>query len=60
MSTQCTGTFKRFSALLTLEHLFRGVYSSVLSEADLMAERFIAQLAGKGSLAVVGSPCVHL
>lgn len=60
MSTQSAGALERFAALLALEHLLRGMHGSVLRKADFMAERFIAQLAGKWSLPIVGSPCMHL
>lgn len=37
-----------------------GIYGlPVLAEADLMAERFVAQLARKWSLAVVAPPGMH-
>lgn len=36
------------------------MHGSVLGKADFMAERFIAQLAGKGSLPIVRPPCMHL
>lgn len=60
MSAQSAGALERFTTLLALEHLLRGMHSPVLREADFMAEGFVAQLAGEGSLAVVRPPCVHL
>lgn len=60
MGSQSTGTLEPFAALLALEHLLRGMHGSVLRQTDLVAEGFVAELAGEGSLAVVRSPCVHL
>lgn len=60
MGSQSAGPLEPLAALLALEHLLRGVHGSVLRQADLVAEGFVAELAGEGSLAVVGSPRVHL
>lgn len=60
MSAEGAGSLEGFTALLALEYLFRGVHSSVLREADFVAEGFVAQLAREWSFTVVRSPRMHL
>jgi len=49
-----------FTALLALEYFLRGMHSSVLREADFVAEGFVAQLACEWPFTVVRSPRMYL
>lgn len=60
MRAQGARSFERFSALLALEYLLRGVYGPVLRQTYLVTEGFVAELASERSLPVVRSPRVHL
>lgn len=53
MSAERAGSLEGFTALLALEHLLRRVHSPVLCQTDLVAEGFVAQLAGKWPFTVV-------
>lgn len=53
MSAERAGSLEGFAALLALEYLLRGVHGPMLRETDLMAEGFVAQLAGEWPFTVV-------
>ncbi|GFR07928.1 hypothetical protein TNCT_592591 [Trichonephila clavata] len=54
------GPFEGLSALLALEGPLCSVDGPMLTQADLVAKRLVAQFAGKGPLAAVGTSGVHL
>lgn len=60
MSAERAGPFESFTALLALEHLLRRVHGPVLRQTDLVAEGFVAQLAGKWPFTVVRPPRMYL
>lgn len=60
MSAERAGPLEGFTALLTLENLLRGMHRPVLRETDLVAEGFVAELAGERPFAVVRPPRVDL
>lgn len=54
------GSLEALPTLLALECPLGGVGGAVLAEADLVAERLVAQLAGEGPPPAVRPPRVHL